>query len=775
VAVGNSGTSNLDLGSIQYSDNVLNWNNALGGTQGFSNGGIDIINNKKDFYIACGNNYSPTENSNLGYLQWSTDGLIWNNSVSPILSSSTIMSKVFYANGLWHAVGAGNDSNSILWSSNGKSWNASIDSPYTFDSPGFNSITYGRNLWVACGNNSNHPAYSMIYSKDGSNWSPNPTINTLLNSFYDITYTGYTFVALASNSQYGGNIVVSVSGSNDSVIIPVSFINQPGYVATNGIIVLAVTLSRQRYSLDYGYTWNLMPDFPIGTPGRPYYDGTIWWISINNGGSSSMFYSQTGSNLWTNSNITGIFPSGYPQAITSLNVSSNLNIQLVSSIRGLQKSFTGSSIKTDIISVGSFKIFNSINTNTDILNISSLNDNAFVTINNLSTNNIYTNTINTSSIIIASFNTSTINTSTLFVSNNIDTSLITSEYINVNMLNISSVMTSTIYINQISTNNINVSSISSYFTSVDRLNTKIIYSDIISTNKSVISTINLIDNTTGLLTQLNANNSNLYFQDQKLLTSMGTNPLYFTYQLQDTTASPPGATGFFTVDSANLLTTTVVKFSVTDYNNIALIGLFNRIGIYSVLHIINHITLDDSIYLINNITQSTDLSHYTFNLIHLVGVSRILNAGPPGDIYNFYIGNIGIKPPPSLPTDTITVKSGILGTSFNFHSAFYSVPANIGTYSGGSVGFTIALNNLNYNQGNIPATVASIVYYNGTNYITVNVKYSSLNSATGAYITMNGGLNYLTISGLTLTNFPAVLDTNPSGPFAIYITIKFLN
>jgi len=775
VAVGNSGTPDVATGSIQFSDNITVWNNALNGTQGFSNGGIDIVNNDKDFYVACGNNYSTTSQNNLGYLQWSTDGIVWNNSISPVLSLTTIRSKVFYANGLWHAVGKGTDSNAILWSSDGKTWSPSYNSQYTFDSDGFNSITYGRNIWVAGGSNLNHPAYSMIYSRDGSNWNPNPTVNTILGPFYDITFTGYTFVALAGNSQFGGNIVVSVSGSNDSVIIPVGFINEPGYVATNGIIVLAVTQSRQRYSLDFGYTWSLMPDFPIGTPGRPYYDGSLWWVCMNNGLSSGMFYSTSGSNLWTTSNLSGVFPSGYPQTINSLNVSSNLNLQLLSTVAGLEASFKTSSLQIGTISAGSFNIFNSSNTDGDILNISSFNNNAFVSINNLSTNNIYTNIIHTNSIDIAVFNTSTINMSTLFVSDTISSSSITSKYINVDSLNISSIITSTIYINNLSTNNINVSSISSGIIGVDALKSRIVYSDIISTNIAVISTVNLIDNTTGNITDLNAKNDELYFQGKKLLTTAGTNPLYFTYQLQDTTSSPPGATGFFTVNSTNLLTTTVINFSVTDYNNIALIGLFNRVGIYSILHIINNITLDDSIYLITNITESPDLSYYTFNLLHLVGKTRILNVGPPGDIYNFYIGNIGIKPPPSSPTDTVIVNAGILGTAFNFNSAFYRVPANIGTYSGGSVGFTISLNNLDYNLGNIPATVGSIVYYNGTNYISVNVKYSSLNSATGAYITINGGLNHLTVGGLTLANFPASLDNNPSGPYAIYITIKFLN
>ena len=58
------------------------------------------------------------------------------------------------------------------------------------------------------------------------------------------------------------------------------------------------------------------------------------------------------------------------------------------------------------------------------------------------------------------------------------------------------------------------------------------------------------------------------------------------------------------------------------------------------------------------------------------------------------------------------------------------------------------------------------------NYVYANVKFSSLNNSTGAYISINNGLNLLTIGGLTLTNFPASVDANEN---AIYITIKFLN
>jgi hypothetical protein len=670
----------------------------------------------------------------------------------------------------------GTDSNAILWSSDGKVWYPSINSTNTFNSPGFNSITYGRNIWIACGCNSFHSGYSMIYSTDGSNWNPNTTIYPRLNPFYDITYTGSNFIAIASNStifpqSFSGNIVISTYGSNDSIIIPLNLNNEPGFLANNGNLVLLVTQTYRKFSLNFGYTWADVADFPTGTPGRPYYDGSLWWVGINNGTTSNLYYSTSGSNLWINSNISGNFPLGYPQSITALNVSSNLGLQLISTVVGIEQNLTVSSFNTGSISTGSFTIINTKNYDGDILNISSFNKDAFVSINNLSTT-----FINTSTICAQYIEISSINISTLYVSDSIYTSNISSDYISTSYLFFSELNMSSMFTYDLSTNNINVSSISSGIAVIDNLNAIIIYSDIISTNTAVISTVNLIDNTTGSLKELNANNGNLYFEGQKLLTTAGANPLYITYELQDnSTPSPgaiPGATGFFTVDTSDLRTISVINFSVTDYNNTALIGFFNKLGLYSVIHIINPITQQDSIYLIETITPSTDLSYFTLGLTHLVGTTKLLNIG---DIYNFYIGNIGIKPAPTSPTDTVVVKAPVSGSSFSFNAlsgALAVVPSNIGTYSAGTSGFTIRLNDNNYNTYNIPATVGSITFYDGTKYIQVNVKYGSISTSSGATINIDGGVNNLVIDGLTRANFGASNDLND---YAIYITIKFLN
>ena len=769
VATGNSGVAS-PIGTIQYSDTSISWNDATGGTQGFINGGTDIAVSLNGLFVACGNNYTLTNQSNLGYLQWSLDGILWKNSITPVLSSNTLRKRLNNANGLWHAVGLGNDSNSILWSIDGKSWYPSMDSLNMFQGSGFNSITYGRDIWVACGSNSFHSAYSLAYSTDGSNWNPNNSLNITLNPFYDVVYTGSNFIGLASNTS-GGNIVMSLTGSNDSSIIPVNFNNEPGFLATNNIILLGVTPSFHKYSLNFGYTWSDMPDFPAGIPGRPYYDGSLWWVGVNNGSASNLYYSISGSNLWTSSNLLGTFPTGYPQAIFSLNVSSNLTIQLISTVGGLETSFATSSFQVNTLSTGMFTLGNYGNN----LYISSFNSDAYVSMNNLSTNTIHTDIIYTNKLEISEFSVSTINLSTLYGTDTIQTLTLVADYISTSGLRFDTLYMSSMSVDNLSTYSINVSSISSGAINVDTLQSINTYSDLVSTNIAVISTLNLIDNSTGNITELNANNSNLFFQGQKLLTSAGVNPLYFTHQLQDFTGATPGPSGFFTIDNNDLRLIKVINFSVTDYNNIFLSGLFNRIGVYSIIYIINPNTLQNLIYLINSITPSADLSYYTLDLLQLVGTSQIVTIN---QIFNFYITNIGIKPPPTSPTDTVVVKAGMGGggTSFNFdvNDVFKIVPGGIGSdYLGTSQGFIIVLNSTNYNLTNIPATVGCITFFDGTSYNQVNVKYGSINASVGGAITIDSGVNNLVLSGLKISNFTGV--TNDSNNIAIIVTIKFLN
>jgi hypothetical protein len=138
-------------------------------------------------------------------------------------------------------------------------------------------------------------------------------------------YDGSQFITLLSNVG-NTNIYVSPTGNANWTLISQNFGNESGYLAANSLIVLAVTPTYHKYSLNSGYSWLDIEEFPAGIPSRPHYDGSVWWIGINGGtGTSNTYVSPTGSNNWSTSSITGIFPTGYPTGFISFNVSSNLN------------------------------------------------------------------------------------------------------------------------------------------------------------------------------------------------------------------------------------------------------------------------------------------------------------------------------------------------------------------------------------------------------------------------------------------------------------------
>jgi len=488
-----------------------------------------------------------------------------------------------------------------------------------------------------------------------------------------------------------------------------------------------------------------------------------------------MYYSSSGSNVWSSSNLSTVFPSGNPISLVSLNSSSNLGLQLISTVEGLQVSFQTSTLTTDLLNIGSFNIYNDSN----ILNISSINSEFIVYTNNLSTNYITTNILNTNYIQANDFNTSTINVSTLFSSDYIfGSSIITSSIItdnaHVNILSFDTLLVSTLQIDEISTMNINTSTIN--VLSVINANEIISpfgYIDTVSSTSLVVSTINFIDGSNGVLTNLNAYNNNLYFQNQQILTSVGTNPIFFTYQLIGVNSESPDPT-FFTVNADNLINTSVINLSITDINNIGLSGFYSKVGIYSLIHVINTNTNRSTIYRIDTITTNTAEDVYTF------GVSRLVGSSTPliiGNDYSIYITSIGLKPPPSSPTDAIIVNAQRVSSGLNFGAAFTSVPINIGVYRGATNGFSITLNPDNYNQTNIPATVGSITYFDSSanKYKTYNVKYGSINDNTGSFVSIDSGVNTLSVSGLTVGNFPGVGNDNSPSGYAIYIVIKFLN
>jgi len=815
VGIGNPG---LTPGTIQFSDDLgINWYNAIQGTRGFINGGIDISVDNAGYFVACGDNSSinPRINStNLGYIQWSFDGKSWFNSTSPLLSKSQIRNRVHFASGIWHAVGSDLANESILWSTDRQVWNASVNN-IIFNQPSiYNSIAYNKNIWVACGSNNIQPtndSYSLIWSSDGSNWNLND-INNNSSYFYDIVYTGTKFVTLLSNVSKT-NIIISSTGSNNWINTNTNLNNESGYLGTNNTITIVLTNSYHKYSINNGISWTDMTNFPIGIPSRPYYDGSAWWVGMQNN-TYNTYTSSDGIN-WSpyinSGSLNLLFPNnGYLTALVSVNVSSNLNIQLISTVYGLEHSFNSDSLQTKNLSVSSFTFRNTFD---NTLSITNNTTNGILSVNNISTSYIQTdnfitkglsindlnvNTLNVniqenavsilaSSITASTFYTtysynSTIFASTIYISDMIETPLINTNYISSSLANISSLVvindinTSYILANSIDVNNLNVSTatISTLTASTSILN--LVYADIISTNTAIVSTIQLKDYD-GSERQLYTYEHNLYF-DGNIINTNVTNPLYFRYTLIDVTGATPASTQFSITtanSSGNLNDMQTINISVQDLSSKILYGFFNNVAINSVLHLINTTLSSDHIYRINSIQATTSADSFLLNVTLLSGNNQNARTNI---VYNMFIESIGIPPPINASASIITVNAKASATKFDLTSAnvFVTIPSNIGTYIQGTTNgsqFGINLNNNNYSLSHIPALIGSIVYFNGGSYVVANVKCGSISATNGAYITIDNGVQTITVSGLTLTNFPSAV--NDINGYALYITLQFLN
>ena len=820
LAIG-SNAENIPLGSIKFSQNGNLWYNSMNGTAGFSNGGRALAINKEGFYVACGNNNNGVGTSNLGFLQWSEDGITWNNSIapSPNLSVATQRSNVYFNNFIWHAVGSGTDSNTILWSSTGKVWNSSIilpnvntpgntyyDASYT--TTGYSGLTYGKNLWLVCGS-TNRTANSLLYSIDGSNWIPNISLPIYGNSsVYDVVYTGISFIALINNSSGSGNILASSTGSNNWSVVSEPFNNESGYLAANNNITLAITPTYKKYSTNGGYTWSNITNFPNNTTSRPHYDGSIWWVGL----ASSIYTSITGSNNWE-LNATTLFSDGRINDFISFNEYPSANTRLNSTISGIGRNIQISSFNTDIISTGSFTIKNIRNATSDSLNILSYNSNAFVNIENLVTSTLQTSVFSPSYIDTENINASilsvsnNLNASTIYISTaSIDYGLISELYVSslyssdiimastlYSMVSIVSSIyisdnlnASTIYISTASIDNGLISElyVSSLYSSdiimANNTNTNtltvsedtilnIAYINSVSTLNTIASTIQLI-NDDGNLTNLYAQNNKIYFEDIDL-TTQGINPTFFKYILQDTSIGPTVDSGSMSVDNDDLSSVATINLSISDANNIIVQGLFINTGIYSILHIINPTSNTDHMYRIDKIINKN--SYFTFVLTLLYGNNEELIIDKN---YNIFINNIGIPLPPSAPTNIVSVKAKLAGSGFNFTGASVSIPTDIGSYVGssssGGTSFYINLS-ARYSKYNIPAVVGSIAYYTGNGYNIVNVKFGSISSANGATISISESIKTLTVSGLTINNF---LGIQAAGAFySLILTMQFLS
>jgi hypothetical protein len=307
-------------GTTQYSlDGAVDWSNAIG-TRGFTNYGTGTTYSEdSNIFVAVGQN--NTGQSNLGYNQWSSNGITWYNSLSPPLNNTQTRLAVSYANGLFHSVGSNGSSggaNTILYSIDGKNWLPSAGNPF----PGgyVTGITFGIDLWICCGYSpQSGPSGACMWSSDGSNWNTATTTAWTSCNVFDVTFADDVFIATCMSGTFttSSNICFSYDGSNwfASNCYDANFVNNAMYITAAGPEVIATTLNTNQklvYSLDYGVSWNSNADLSVTNEQiyKPFYDGNKWLVSV--GGSIKQIHVAVGSGTNTlacsvdGSNWTGL-------------------------------------------------------------------------------------------------------------------------------------------------------------------------------------------------------------------------------------------------------------------------------------------------------------------------------------------------------------------------------------------------------------------------------------------------------------------------------------
>jgi hypothetical protein len=391
-------------GTIQYSTDSIVWKNAAN-NGGFSQYGTAATFDGKGMFIAVGANRS-VEGSNLGYIQWSYNGSNWQTSASPYLSTSQERTDVLYANGLYHATGytPNGGPNTILWSSDGKSWNPSQGNPFSSPSGalGFaNGIAYGAGVWVCAGSQDASSAQSsLLWSSDGSNWNPATTASWTGNEVYDVAYNGTTFIALTKDglNPSATNIAKSTDGKNwvSAGITGGNFGNLTKYVAGNELEWLVTTNDTNKslvYSLNDGTTWNTNANIATCNVNmyRPYFDGSKWLMGVQTPTTQSIYYSGDAVN-WTTATIQSQFINGgYARGFASSDGLSNVNLLLASTMSGLANNFTTSTLAANTIStsiITADTIYSALAFVSTVFIGTTIVSTTYETINNISTQNV---------------------------------------------------------------------------------------------------------------------------------------------------------------------------------------------------------------------------------------------------------------------------------------------------------------------------------------------------------------------------------------------------
>jgi hypothetical protein len=165
--------------SILWSVDGKDWNRIL--TGGFAIKGTAVGNNGMGMWVACGQSGLA---GSVNRIQWSNDAINWNYATA-IPTSFGYGNSVNFANGLWHIGGsATNGLNTILTSTDGKTWTSQITGSITE----VYKINYVKGRWYAAGNMDINENCGLLSSKDGFNWNKVYPSTFYADSIKDIFY-----------------------------------------------------------------------------------------------------------------------------------------------------------------------------------------------------------------------------------------------------------------------------------------------------------------------------------------------------------------------------------------------------------------------------------------------------------------------------------------------------------------------------------------------------------------------------------------------------------
>ena len=142
------------------------------------------------------------------------------------------------------------------------------------------------------------------------------------------------------------------------------------------------------------------------------------------------------------------------------------------------------------------------------------------------------------------------------------------------------------------------------------------------------------------------------------------------YALGSVTDTNP-ISGRFSVDNAELSNITTIKLNAIDLMGVIKSGFYSRIGIGSLIHLVNTLTLVEEIYAVDSIVNS--FTYWSFDVTYLSG-----NVSSPalGSIYNISFDTIGAKgdtgPTGLMGPTGHTGPTGLPGTATNTGATGYT-------------------------------------------------------------------------------------------------------